>query len=186
MYLSTDDFDFSQGDRSTSGLRPGQKEYQPVEKADKTTIHKEPDDLLKSEPTSVQRSQKTFEAPIAEVRLHIIPDTAPLQIWEGTVLNVNSEDSVMNVLLNAKMGQLPRHTADIDFEWVSDQDMELVRPGAIFYLTLYKRTKLGGSIENAQELRFRRRPSWSPMGLKRIDENASSLLSKMTTLPTAE
>ena len=82
--------------------------------------------------------------------------------------------------------QMPRHTADINFEWVSNQDMELVRPGAIFYLTLYKRTKMGGSIENTQELRFRRRPSWSPMELKRIDEKASTLLSKMTALPTAE
>ena len=186
MYRSTDDFSYSQGNRSTCGLRSEQKEYQPVEKTDKTTVYKELDDSLKFEPTSVEHSQKTFAPPITEVLLHNISDTAPLQIWEGTVLNVNSEDNVMNVLLNAQMGQMPRHTADIDFEWVSNQDMELVRPGAIFYLTLYKRTKMGGSIENTQELRFRRRPSWSPMELKRIDEKASTLLSKMTALPTAE
>lgn len=182
MYLLTN-LDFFQGDNSTSEWHLGQKEYQPVEKTDNTTVHKEPDDSLKFEPTSAQSSQKTFESPIPKVWLPTIADTKPLQIWEGTVLNVNSEDKVMNVLLNAKMEQVPRHTADIDFEWVSDQDMELVRPGAIFYLTLYKRTKRGGSIENSQEIRFRRRPSWSPMELKRIDEKASTLLSKMTALP---
>lgn len=185
MYLLTN-LDFFQGDNSTGGWHTVQKVYQPVEKTDNTTVHKDADDSLKSEPTSTQSSQKTFEPPIANVWLPTIADTTPLQIWEGTVLNVNFEDNVMNVLLNAKMEQVPKHTADIDFEWVSDQDMDLVRPGAIFYLTLYKRTKQGGSIENSQELRFRRLLSWSPMELKRIEEQASTLLSKMTTLPTAK
>jgi len=83
------------------------------------------------------------------------------------------------------MGQVPRHSAEIDLEWVSDQDKDLVRPGAVFYLTLFKRTKRG-SVENAQELRFRRRPSWSLNQLKRIEESAPSLAAKMKALPIAE
>jgi hypothetical protein len=66
----------------------------------------------------------------------------------------------MRVSLEAKMVPIPRHQAEIDLEWVAEQDQDLVRPGAIFYLTLFKRTKRG-SVENAQELRFRRRPAWS-------------------------
>ncbi len=99
---------------------------------------------------------------------------------------VDTKAGVMHVQLNAKMGDVPRHSAEIELQWVSDQDKDLVQPGAVFYLTLFKRTKWGGSIENSQELRFRRRPSWSLMELKRIDEKASVLLSKMKALPTAE
>ncbi len=90
----------------------------------------------------------------------------------------------MQVLLDAKIGQMPRHTGEIDLEWVSEQDQDLVRPGAVFYLTLFKRTK-HGSIENSQELRFRRRPSWTVAQLKQIEEDAATLLSKMKTLPTS-
>jgi hypothetical protein len=109
----------------------------------------------------------------------------PLQVWEGTVLDVDRAGGVMQVLLNAKIGGIPRHTGEIELEWVSDQDQDLVRPGAVFYLTLFKRTKRG-SVENAQELRFRRRPSWSAAQLKQIEEDAVLLLSKMKALPTSE
>jgi len=90
----------------------------------------------------------------------------------------------MQVLLDAKIGQMPPHTGEVELEWVSDQDQDLVRPGAVFYLTLFKRTKRG-SIENAQELRFRRRPSWSAAQLKQIEADAAMLLSKMKALPAS-
>jgi len=112
-------------------------------------------------------------------------DSTPLQIWEGTVLNVDRKSGgVMHVLLDAKIGKLPIHTGEIELEWVADQDYDLVCPGAVFYLTLSKRTKRG-SIENTQELRFRRRPSWSEGQLRQIENDAAMLLSKMKTPPTA-
>jgi hypothetical protein len=74
---------------------------------------------------------------------------------------------------------------EIDLEWVAEQDQDLVRPGAVFYLTLFKRTKRG-SVENAQELRFRRRPAWSSGQLKQIEQDAARLLAKMKPLPTWE
>lgn len=178
--------DFFQKDNSTIWLHDNLKEYRPYEKADKSTVQSKPYDSLESKPTSVQDSQRDFKAPITENSPTIIADSTPLQIWEGTVLEIKPKEGVMTALLNAKMGQVPRHTADINLQWVSEQDKELAQPGAIFYLTLYKRTKLGGSIENSQELRFRRRPSWSQMEINRIEENAGTLLSKMTALPTAE
>jgi len=107
-----------------------------------------------------------------------------MQVWEGTVLGVNREAGVMQVLLDAKIGQMPRHTGEVDLEWVSEQDKDLVRSGAVFYLTLFKRTRQG-SIENSQELRFRRRPSWSAAQLKQIEDDAALLYSKMRPLPTS-
>ena len=112
-------------------------------------------------------------------------DTTPLQIWEGTVVEVDNPARVMRVSLEAKLVPIPRHMGEIDLEWVAEQDQDLVRPGAVFYLTLYKRTKRG-SVENAQELRFRRRPAWSSGQLRQIEQDADMLLAKMKPLPTWE
>jgi hypothetical protein len=130
--------------------------------------------------------RSAFEPPLAKhlVGSDVDANSSPLQVWEGTVIAVDRAAGVMQVLLDAKIGNVPRHTGEIELEWVDEQDFDLVRPGAVFYLTLFKRTK--PSIENAQELRFRRRPSWSVTQLKQIEKDAEVLLSKMKPLPIAE
>lgn len=128
---------------------------------------------------------RSFGPPVANASvLHEVrPDTMPLEVWEGTVVTVDRDAGVMHVVLDAKIGQMPRHTADIEIEEVSVQDYDLIQPGAVFYLTLYKRSV--PSVENVQELRFRRRPSWTPAQLRQIDKDASEFLSKMKPLPSA-
>lgn len=111
-------------------------------------------------------------------------NSVPLEIWEGTVLEIDADAGTMQVLLDAKMGQMPRHTGEIELEWVDEQDRDLVVPGAVFYLTLFKRSK--PSVENAQELRFRRRPSWTASQLRQIEADATEFLSKMRPLPSAK
>lgn len=115
--------------------------------------------------------------------LEINADSTPIQIWEGTVIKV--DQGVMEVLLDAKMDATPRHTCEINLEWVPEQDKDLVRPGAVFYLTLFKRTTRG-SIQNSQELRFRRRPSWTAVQIREIHRAAEASLANMAPLPTAE
>lgn len=170
---------------TTYGRQAEAGEFRPMKNLPRTTIPSDPDRPSDSAPTSAHSLQRLFESPIPAIWSPTRADSTPLQIWEGTVLEVDISAGVMHVLLDAKMGSVPRHAADIDFEWVSDQDKDLVRAGAIFYLTLFKRTRRG-SIENSQELRFRRRPAWSLTQLKRIDEDASKLAAKMKDLPLAE
>lgn len=123
-------------------------------------------------------------APVSpRVPLEINADSTPIQIWEGTVIKV--DQGVMEVFLDAKMGAIPRHTCEISLEWVSEQDKDLVRPGAVFYLTLFKRTTRG-SIQNSQELRFRRRPSWTAAQIREVHRAAEAALANMVPLPTAE
>ena len=112
-------------------------------------------------------------------------DAAVIQLWEGRVLDVDRQHDLMTVLLTAKKSQIPEHTAEIELQWVSEQDRDLVVPGAVFYLTLYKQTR-HGSITNSQELRFRRRPSWTKQQIQRIYSEADSLLGKMQPCPQAE
>jgi hypothetical protein len=130
--------------------------------------------------------RRAFEPPPAKqlVAGDVRANSSPLQVWEGTVVEVDRAAGVMQVLLDDKIGNTPRHTGEIDLEWVDEQDLDLLRPGAVFYLTLFKRTK--PSVENAQELRFRRRPSWSAAQLQQIEQDAETLLSKMKPLPVAE
>jgi len=162
------------------------EELTPVQKLPETT---EPPDLSQPEARKASTSdlavQPAFEPPIPSQWAPVSGDSIPLHIWEGTVESVDYDARIMRVLLDAKWGDIPQHTADIELQWVSDQDLDLLRPGAVFYLTLYKRTNRG-SIENSQELRFRRLPSWSMAQLKRIDDDAAMLLSKMKPLPLSE
>ncbi|MFY9261049.1 MAG: hypothetical protein WAO71_11130 [Gallionella sp.] len=110
-------------------------------------------------------------------------NTAVIHRWEGRVLFVDEVQGLMQVLLSDSAGQ--EHTGEIELQWVADQDQELVKSGAIFYLTLYKQIRRG-STQNSQELRFRRRPAWSKQQIKKIHEDAKMLLSKMQSKPLAE
>jgi len=188
MFISTD---FLATPRSllvndpTSRWQAEVEKFLPRKNLPKTTFSIVPDISSDIMITSGQGPQESFKPPMVKILPPVNVDSIPLQIWEGTVVEVDRAAGEMHVLLDAKMGQALRHAAEIDLEWVSDQDEDLVRPGAVFYLTLLKRTKRG-SIENSQELRFRRRPSWSATQLDRINEDASKLVAKMKALPHAE
>lgn len=169
----------------TSWSQPWAGDYLPVEKLPDETIQGDPNLPSNILLTYAQTQQRKFEAPIPTIWPPVGADSIPLQIWEGTVLQIDKDAGVMRVMLVATKGNVPRHTTDIDLEWVSEQDEDLVQPGAVFYLTLFKRTKRG-SIENSQELRFRRRPSWSKTQLVQVEKGASELLGKMRALPSAE
>lgn len=112
-------------------------------------------------------------------------DASVIQTWEGKVLRVDPQQEVMEVSLEAMIGDVPAHAAEIELQWVSDQDRDLVKPGAIFYLTLFKRTR-HGSIDNTQELRFRRLPAWTRQQVARVHEDALRLQAKMKARPLAE
>ena len=113
-----------------------------------------------------------------EPEFHVLPfRCAPIQLWEGEVLEVDYKASVMSVLLSAKMGSLTDHTAEIGLEWVHEQDKDLVIPGGVFYWTIFKETTRG-SIRNAEELRFRRLPSWTKEQVRRIYARANDTLKR--------
>jgi hypothetical protein len=143
-----------------------------------TNSETENDASLPSSGTPPQRIDPPV--PVQSMRYGVDADSTPLQIWEGTVLSVKRETNEMEVNLDPKMGEIGRHTMDISLNWVGDQDKDLVRPGAVFYLTVFKRTKRSG-IENSQEVRFRRRPAWSAKQIKEIDEAAAKLLENIAT-----
>jgi hypothetical protein len=106
--------------------------------------------------------------PIEEVR------AAPIEVWEGEVKSVDYAANKMDVYLRSKLIHAPDHAGEISLEWVPEQDADLVRPGAVFYWTLYKETRRG-SIRNSQEVRFRRLPNWSRRQLAEIRAKSPTL-----------
>jgi hypothetical protein len=160
---------------------------------------------LKSQPAGSKLEQERNEHPdtfIAKTQFTnkifddepLIPNITPvaesinasiIQIWEGEVKTVDQANGIMQVELNAKLGKMDTHSGEIEFRLVPEQDLDLVRPGAIFYLTLSNRIDRG-SIENVQELRFRRRPSWTKQQIEQVWRDADSMASNLIAKPLAE
>lgn len=115
----------------------------------------------------------------------VMPSTMPVQLWEGVVKALDASSLAMQVILTDKLGGLEDHAAEISLEWVSDQDKDLIRPGAVFYLTLYKEISPGGTCRNSQELRFRRLPNWTKREVEAVSVEASSLLGQFRPKPLA-
>ncbi|MFT4068961.1 hypothetical protein [Paraburkholderia sp.] len=127
--------------------------------------------------TSGQASTRTKKT-LAQVAAY----TAPIEIFEGTVRSVDRSSEVMFVTLTSKTRDVSDHAADISFAWVNPQDLDLVAPGAVFYLSLY-RERRGGTIRNTEELRFRRMPTWTRTQIDRLKDDAARLYSKLQTRP---
>lgn len=125
------------------------------------------DAALNKSRVNVRRTASSL-APIDELY------AAPIEMWEGEVKSVDATLKTMHVYLRSKIGHTADHSAEIDLEYVAEQDKDLVRPGAVFYWTIFKTTNTG-SVWNSQELRFRRRPNWSQAQLDRLKSEASSL-----------
>lgn len=131
-------------------------------------------------------SEIQAQVPVVEriLPVKVGPLATVIQIWEGIVSNVDLEQNQMTVKLNDRQGIVPSHTAQIGLDWVVRQDMDLVRPGAVFYWTIYKETKTT-TIRHSQEIRFRRLPNWTSKQVATIYSKADAFLAKVTSDPVA-
>lgn len=115
----------------------------------------------------------------------VLTKAAPLEIWEGTVSNVDFENKFIEVVLKSKTHSCVEHSAEIDFDKVSPQDRDLMRPGAVFYLSFYEE-RIRGTMRYMNELRFRRLPHWSATQIARVKADAEKLFQKIKVAPSAE
>jgi len=132
---------------------------------------------------SVPKRVETIAA-LASRAIDTSPNSVELEVWEGVVLGLDPSKKYMKVKLEAKSQSIESHTAEISMDRVPEQDLDLVRPGAIFYLSLFDQTTKG-TVRNSQELRFRRRPDWSSQQIKRIQADAKALAGKMRARPAS-
>ncbi len=132
---------------------------------------------------------KHVQAPIVavpEIDYRTATDASIVRIWEGVVLDFDEKLETLHVQLHAMSDDVPDHVGEISLDLVSEQDRELVKAGAVFYLTIFNQRRAGGTIVNSQELQFRRRPAWTRQQVQTIKATAESLLKKMHVRPAAE
>lgn len=144
------------------------------------------DSVVHSAPDTTPRERYEIERPVVR---HASFDydygAIPIEIWEGTVESI--EDDVMCCILVAKIDRsMDRHIVQIDLEFVSDQDKALVKPGAVFYLTISRIVRKSGVVEKQQNLRFRRDPLWTASQIRNLERQVDVLESKVKSFVRAE
>lgn len=82
-----------------------------------------------------------------------------LQKWQGYVLKVT--DSSLFVRLIDLTHKGPDEEAEIPIEEISEDDRELIKPGAIFYWSIGYLDSYSGQRSRVSVIRFQRLPSWS-------------------------
>jgi hypothetical protein len=102
----------------------------------------------------------------------------PLQSWEGVVLDVR-EDSFLVRLVDAT-GDHADEELELGKEDLSEFDLSLLQPGAIFYWTIgYRQQVPRGGRERVSRIRFRRLPAWSQRELTAARERAVTLSNEL-------
>jgi hypothetical protein len=98
----------------------------------------------------------------------------PIQSWEGVVLQV--ADDTFSVRVVDLRGDRAEEEMELEKQELSNFDLELLEPGAIFYWTVGYRLKLPrGARERVSQIRFRRLPAWSRSELSAAEERAERL-----------
>lgn len=105
-------------------------------------------------------------APQVEFRL--------LQQWEGTVVCLPGAtfSAALRDLTDPKR---PRELATFDIAEVSQDDRELLAPGAVFYWALGYETSETGQRSRVSRMRFRRLPLWTRRDIASIERGAREL-----------
>ena len=132
------------------------------------------------EPFSI-RSRAPLDAFVVsqQPRPHAKVDSAvSVQAWEGEVLGINGES--FSVKLSDKTDRSAQDTfTEIDLSEIDRDDLDLVRPGAIFYWYVSYELRASGKKRSSM-MRFRRMPAWTADDLKRTEAYADDLFSSLT------
>lgn len=121
-----------------------------------------------SEPSSPRPQPKgpIFPKPLSR-RGYVIA----AQRWEGTVEEIGRK-SFTAFLSDLETGV--RERTEIDFDEVSEFDLPLVTPGAVFYWTIGYRVHSSGQREGGSTIIFRRLPVWTKAELNRARSEAEA------------
>lgn len=96
-----------------------------------------------------------------------------LQKWQGVVLSVEKE------FFSAKLINLTDtgydEEAEFPIEEITYEDIELIKPGAIFYWSIGYHHSRSGQRTRFSQIRFRRLPSWSKEELETAKSEAKQI-----------
>jgi hypothetical protein len=91
---------------------------------------------------------------------------APLQEWEGYVVEIGDETFVARLIDLTSEAKQEEEEVDFPISELSETDKQRLRPGAIFRWAIGYRKTSSGSKERVSCIVFRRLPAWSDRELK--------------------
>ncbi|MDE2492675.1 MAG: hypothetical protein KGL97_02110 [Alphaproteobacteria bacterium] len=98
-----------------------------------------------------------------------------LQEWEGAVLDIAKETFTARLLDVTAKRKIEDEVAEFAISDLSDDDRQLLAPGAIFRWTIgYQRAK-GGTKRRVSEITFRRLPQWTTRDIDSAKAQAREL-----------
>jgi hypothetical protein len=136
---------------------------------------------MRNEPRSSTAVEEQRDVPIGNVVRR--PDPTPLdywfdvrQQWEGVVTSVGGDagDEFTVVLRDVSHADAPEYEAVLSMEEISEDDLPLLKEGAVLYWTIGYKTR-AGTRERVSTIRLRRLPAWSRADIKRVQRRAQEL-----------
>lgn len=97
-----------------------------------------------------------------------------LQLWEGKVIRVG-KDNFTAILMDKSNPSKPEEEVIIDLQEVSEDDLPLLRPGAILYWSIGYEEDLGRPRQRVSRIRLRRLPGWTKRELDEAKRKAAKL-----------
>lgn len=119
-------------------------------------------------------------APSAIAKLHAkrIPSRVffvTRQEWEGVVSSIDHDKFTARLTDVTGLPTTPQEEADFPLELVSEDDRDLLAPGAIFRWSIGYQRLPSGTKQLISQIVFRRLPQWTARDIARADEILATL-----------
>ena len=99
----------------------------------------------------------------------------PLQEWEGYVVAVGEDVFTARILDLTAGSQYEEEEADFPIEDLSESDLNLLRPGAVFRWAIGYQRSRGGTKRRVSQIVFRQLPQWTAYELEENRRKAKEL-----------
>ena len=134
------------------------------------------DELSSKTTPLVQKKKLRIPLPLASPKIKK-PEYAQeiLQDWEGVVETIGNENFTARLRNLTNNEPYPSEAAELPIEDISADDLELLRVGAVFYLTVGRLIWFNGRQERFGRIVFRRLPGWTLSTLRRAEKRAEHL-----------
>ena len=95
-----------------------------------------------------------------------------LQDWEGVVESIQDDIFIVRLRDMTANEVYPGEIAELPVRDISEDDLELLQVGAVFYMTVGYHVWASGRRERFGRIVFRRLPGWTASTLERARERA--------------
>ena len=101
-----------------------------------------------------------------------------LNKWEGYVISSDPEEC-RAVIKDLTSPDRADEEIVFSLEEIQEEDLELVKPGAIFYLYIGYYINASGTRMTSHVIKFRRLPQWSKSELRKIEQDTREIADKL-------